>query len=100
MARKIIVDPAKLVSAAGKMDTITQQYATNYAKVFQEVANLNAAWKGKDNKAFADRIEGFKADFDSMKAHLEEYHKFVKHSGDQYIKAQDEIQQSAGKLVN
>lgn len=100
MARKIVVDPAKLRSAAEKMDGKIGEYVRLYQQLFSEVESMRAAWQGKDNVAFTTQIAGFKDDFEQMKKITTDYSDFLKASSDRYKTTQDNLEMSARKLTN
>ncbi|WP_027088425.1 WXG100 family type VII secretion target [Cohnella panacarvi] len=100
MARKIVVDPAVLVSAAGKMEEQAKQYQDLYGKLFDLVDGLAAEWKGKDNEAFRIRIMDFKPDMETMKANMDKYAAFLRSSGELYQKTQDNVETGAKGLAN
>ncbi|MFD0671943.1 WXG100 family type VII secretion target [Cohnella sp. GCM10027633] len=100
MAKKIVVDPAKLESAAGKMEEQSREYEQLYSQLFNAVDGLGSAWKGKDNVAFCERIREFKPDMDTMKKNMDLYADFLKKSAKQYQTTQDTIEANAKKLAN
>jgi WXG100 family type VII secretion target len=97
---KITVDPARLESAAQKMDGQASEYATQYKKLFTEVNAMGAAWKGADNTAYVSQIQGFEEDFKNMYDLLLKYSEFLKLSAKMYRDTQSEIINSAKKLTN
>ncbi|WP_138755920.1 WXG100 family type VII secretion target [Paenibacillus sinopodophylli] len=100
MARKIVVDPAKLTSASQKMDGMVAEYVKQYTLLFTEVEGMGAAWQGKDNVAFVNQIKGFQDDFTRMKEITSEYASFLKTSADRYTATQSNLESSARKLTN
>ncbi|KEQ23245.1 WXG100 family type VII secretion target [Paenibacillus tyrfis] len=100
MARKIVVDPAKLEAAAKNMDGHAAEYQRLYDQLFNEVKAMGNAWKGQDNVAYTTQIEGFRDDFENMKKLMEQYSEFLKHSAQTYRTTQTEIASSAKKLAN
>jgi len=100
MSRKIVVDPAKLTSAAQKMDGLVGEYVKQYQLLFSEVDGMGAAWKGKDNIAFTTQIKGFEDDFIRMKEIITDYSKFLTDSATKYNTTQSGLESAARKLVN
>lgn len=100
MARTIMVDPAKLESAAGKMDTQAAEYERVYKQLFSEVDGMAAAWQGSDNIAFTTQIKGFEDDFQKMVSLMKEYSEFLKKSAIAYRNTQQEVISQAKKLIN
>lgn len=100
MARKIVVDPAKLNSVSQKMDGMVADYVKQYTLLFSEVEGIGAAWQGKDNLAFVSQIKGFEDDFLKMKEITNEYSQFLKKSAEKYTTTQNSLETSAKKLTN
>ncbi|MEI7024794.1 WXG100 family type VII secretion target [Paenibacillus sp. y28] len=100
MARKIVVDPAKLEAAARNMEEQASAYKRLYEQLFTEVKGMGTAWKGQDNQAFVTQIEGFRDDFESMRALMEQYALFLKQSAQTYRTTQAETVNAAKKLAN
>lgn len=100
MSRKIVVDPAKLTAASKKMLEILGEYNKQYMLLYSEVEGMGAAWKGKDNTAFVERIAGFKDDFEKMKSILTEYSNFLDDSATRYNNTQTALETQARKLTN
>lgn len=100
MARSIMVDPAKLESAAQKMDAQTADYERQYNQLFSEVDGMGAAWQGADNMAFVTQIKGFMDDFQKMKTLMQQYSEFLKNSAKIYRGTQEDIINQAKTLPN
>ncbi|MFC4302820.1 WXG100 family type VII secretion target [Cohnella boryungensis] len=100
MARKITVSPAKLESAAQKMDAHSGEYEKLYQQLFSEVDGMGAAWQGADNIAFVNQIKGFTDDFQNMTALMRQYSEFLKLSAKAYKDTQDEAINQAKRLAN
>ncbi|MCR8643645.1 WXG100 family type VII secretion target [Paenibacillus sp. N1-5-1-14] len=100
MARKIVVDPAKLETVAKTMDGHSAEYQRLYDQLFNEVKNMGNAWKGQDNVAYTTQIEGFRDDFDNMKKLMEQYSGFLKQSATTYKETQTDIVSAAKRLTN
>lgn len=100
MARKIVVDPAKLRTAAEKMDAQAGEYTKQYTQLFSEVDGMGSAWQGVDNQAFVTQIKGYMDDFEKMVALMKQYSEFLRASAKTYEDTQTDITNSARKLVN
>lgn len=98
--QKIMVDHAILSTSAGVISRLAGEYEQQYKKLFTEVTNMGAAWKGVDNTAFVNRITPFEEGFKAMKALMEEYAEFLRLSSKNYKNTQDAIAESARKLSN
>lgn len=95
---KIVVTPQELISAADSIEGLSGEYAQLYNALFSDVSGLQAAWQGKDNQAFTNQIEGFRDDFERMKALMDEYAAFLKNSAANYTAVQDAVTEGATKL--
>jgi WXG100 family type VII secretion target len=100
MARSIMVDPARLESAAGKIDQQAADYERIYRQLFSEVDSMGAAWQGADNQAFVTQIKGFMDDLQSMSKHMKDYSNFLKSSASTYRNTQSEVINTAKRLTN
>jgi WXG100 family type VII secretion target len=100
MARSIVVDPAKLDSAAQKMDSQAADYERQYQQLFNEVDGMGAAWQGVDNQTFVTQIKGFMDDFQKMVSLMKQYSEFLKTSAKTYRDTQTEIVNQAKRLTN
>lgn len=95
---KIVVTPQELTSAAGAIENLSGEYAQTYTALFSDVSALQAAWQGKDNQAFTTQIEGFKNDFEKMKALMDEYATFLRNAATNYTNTQNAVTEAAGRL--
>lgn len=100
MARTIMVDPAKLDSAALKLDDQAAEYERQYKQLFSEVDGMAAAWQGADNLAYVNQIKGFMDDFQKMVSLMKQYSEFLKHSAKTYKDTQNDIINQAKRLSN
>lgn len=97
MAR-IMADPAKMRSYATRVGSEATDFKTNYTQMYNVIDGLKNAWTGKDNQAFANKINEYKGDFDAMYAAIESYKDFLNESAKAYESAQSEIASAAGRL--
>ena len=100
MARKIQVTPRELELTAKKIDTLAEDYKTQYDLLYKETSKMATAWSGKDNVAFTTQIEGFKDDFQKMHNLMKAYSQFLVKSAKLYQQTQDAIVSGAKKLKN
>ncbi|MBR0133372.1 MAG: WXG100 family type VII secretion target [Lachnospiraceae bacterium] len=98
--RTIIVDPAKLESTAGEIDTQAAEYKRLYEQLYSEVDSMASAWQGSDNLAFTSQIDGFREDFTAMYTLMTQYSEFLKNSAATYRSTQENVAASAKRLVN
>ena len=100
MAKKIIVDPAALQSAATAIEGQVAQYKEVYTKLFSEVNGLSSVWTGADNTAFTDQIQGFLEDFQNMETLMTQYAEFLKKAAQTYTETQTDVINAAKQLSN
>jgi WXG100 family type VII secretion target len=100
MARTITVDPAKLDTAAAKIDQQSADYERVYKALFSEVEGMQAAWQGTDNLAYVNQIKGFMDDFNKMTSLMKQYSEFLKVSARTYRDTQNEVVNAAKRLTN
>ncbi|WP_223592686.1 WXG100 family type VII secretion target [Neobacillus bataviensis] len=100
MARSITVDPAKLDTAAAKIDQQSADYQRIYKQLFSEVSAMKAAWDGVDNIAYTTQIEQFQDDLAKMTQLMQQYSEFLKLSAKTYRDTQQEIVNAARRLTN
>ncbi|MBR5949277.1 MAG: WXG100 family type VII secretion target [Clostridia bacterium] len=96
----ITVSPEKLRAAANRIKTLAEQYEGEYKKFYNTTENMSAGWEGDDNRAFIQRIDGFKDDFQKMKTLMDRYADFLNTSAATYDKTQDDIKRAANSLTN
>ncbi|MEH7115075.1 WXG100 family type VII secretion target [Neobacillus niacini] len=100
MSRSITVDPAKLDSAAAKVDQQSADYERVYKALFNEIEGMQAAWQGADNLAYVSQIKGFMDDFNKMSALMKQYSEFLRVSARTYRETQNEVISGAKRLTN
>lgn len=99
MARIIEVTPQQLETAAKSIDQLAGEYQTQYQSFYRETGAM-AQWRGADNQAFLQRIEGFKDDFEKMKNLMNQYADFLRRSAKAYRDTQDSVVKEAQSLTN
>lgn len=100
MADKIVVDPAKLEAASGKVTEYAGDYQKTYTQLFTEVEAMAANWSGTDNIAYTTQIKGFQDDFEKMYKMMTDYAEFLKTSATKYKTTQANVESGAKKLTN
>ncbi len=100
MAETIIVSPQVLRTAASKIESLANEYMTNYNQLYVEMDSMNSTWADKANVAFITQIDGFKDDFKKMYQQMMAYAEYLRKSAETYDKTQEEIIQAAKKLAN
>lgn len=100
MARKIVVDPGKLVTASQKMEAQSKEYERLYKQLYNEVDSMGSAWQGADNQAYVTQIKGFMDDFQKMVKLMDQYSEFLTQAAKVYKDTQSEVISSAKKLTN
>ncbi|MBR3833411.1 MAG: WXG100 family type VII secretion target [Lachnospiraceae bacterium] len=100
MGKTIMVDPSKLTSTAGTIETYAGEYKKAYEQLLNEVDAMATSWSGTDNVSFTTQIKGFQDSFLAMYNLMMEYVDFLKNSSTAYTTAQSNIEQAAKKLTN
>ena len=100
MARTIQVTPEQLETAAGKIEGLAADYKQQYDALYNKTGAMASTWRGKDNVAYIDQIDGFKDDFEKMRALMVAYADFLRKSAKAYRDTQNTITEQARKLVN
>lgn len=100
MVSKILVDPTVLEDTASRIDTGAGDYERLYTQLYTETEGMGANWQGADNRAYIDKISGFKDDLDQMAKLMNEYATFLREAARLYREAQDEVITNANNLTN
>jgi WXG100 family type VII secretion target len=100
VATKIVVDPAKLTSAAAQIDSQAADYQKQYNLLFNQVDGMGQSWQGADNLALVNQIDGFKDDFLAMHNLLMQYSAFLKSCAQAYTSTQQDRISQAKSLTN
>lgn len=66
----IVVDPPELHTAAQTLKELSEEYSTIYQRLINTASTMGEAWKGADNLAYVERINGFCDELKAMTAHL------------------------------
>lgn len=100
MARNIQVTPEQLDTTAGRIESMANEYKTQYDNLYNKTDALRSTWDGKDNVAYVDQIAGFKDDLKKMYDLMNRYADFLRKSAKTYRETQDAVVSEARKLVN
>jgi WXG100 family type VII secretion target len=100
MGNKIVVNPAKLETAAAKIDEYAADYKKTYMQLFTEVEAMASNWQGTDNVAYTNQIQGFEDDFQNMYKLMTEYSTFLTNSATSYKTTQSNVESAAKQLTN
>lgn len=98
MATTILVDTSKIQAAMNTVDLQHGSFSDAWGKVLKIVDDLRESWAGVDNKAFADKVEGFRNDFKDLDDKIQTYQDFLTKAKNDYDEAQDQIKRDAAKL--
>lgn len=100
MGRVIVVTPEELEKTASLIESLASDYKSQYDALYNETGALAAKWKGKDNVAFINQIDGFKDDLKSMYQLMNNYVDFLRKTAKAYRATQDEVVAQAKRLSN
>ncbi len=98
MGKKIMIDPAKVKTAAKKIETEASEYKSLFTQMFSEVEALSSAWQGADNIAYTSKITSYKSDFEKMKQLMDKYAEHLTKSATNFERVQSEIKNKASLL--
>ncbi|MFI3283952.1 MAG: WXG100 family type VII secretion target [Erysipelotrichaceae bacterium] len=98
--RKIFVDPEHVETIANRIETLNDEYRTNYNQLNNEVDILQTSWSGNDNIAFTNQIKGFNDDFYKMNAIISQYVHYLRNSAQAYRNVQMDLVSQISKLTN
>lgn len=88
----IQVTPANLRKAAGEVETLANNYKTQYGELFGLVETFTTTdYQGKDAKEFCAKVKEFEDDFIKMKSLMDEYAGFLRTAADEYERNQDNL---------
>ncbi len=97
--RKITVEADQLVACAGRMEEENQNYMRNTEELFNAVDAMGAAWHGKENTAFTNKISGYHSDCRQLSLLCTQYIEFLRNSARAYCETQDELASQASHLA-
>ena len=96
--RYITVETDKLLKTAANIDIARQDYQRLYVDLYQRIDELSAAWTGKDNQAFTNRIKAYQDDFRRISVIMTQYSDFLRNSARAYDSTQEELAMEASRL--
>ena len=96
--RYITVETDKLLKTAANIDIARQDYQRLYVDLYQRIDELSAAWNGKDNQAFTNRIKAYQDDFRRISVIMTQYSDFLRNSARAYDSTQEELALEASRL--
>ena len=97
--RKISVESDQLIACAGRMEEENQNYMRNTVELFNAVDAMGAAWQGKENTAFTNKISGYHSDCRQLSLLCTQYIEFLRNSARAYCETQDELASQASHLA-
>ena len=95
---KIIVETGRLDVTAARVESLADQYQSEYGALFNTVHDLQNAWSGEDNVAFTNQIEGFRDDFQRMERLMRDYAAYLRKVAESYRATQDNVAAQAKNL--
>ena len=98
MATVIRVTPEALDSAAGNIESIADDYKTQYESFYTLIGELNHTFTGEAYDAFKLKVEEFKDDFGKMWTEMNEYSTFLRNSATAYRNTQEDAKTRAQNL--
>ena len=96
--RRITVEPEQLESCALRMEEKNQDYVDCINRLYEAVDAMSAVWKGKDSRAFTDRIFSFQTDIRQLSVLCTQYSDFLRNSAKAYRETNDELAAQASRI--
>lgn len=100
MATTIKVTPQELQTASSQINTLANEYKSEYEALFQDVEAMRGKWDGQDNQAYTTQVSGFKDDFTNMYNLMIQYSDYLKKTAKAYEDTQTGIKNAASTLTN
>lgn len=97
----ISVDTMEVRRVAGDVDDLATAYESHYSDLLAKVSEFTSTdWTGDDAEAFYTRVEGFREDFNKMKALMNDYATALRNFATNYEETQQRIKQQSQGLTN
>ena len=94
-----MVTPELLEKTARRINSKAKEYEKLYNDMYKKAGDLEFQWKGKDSKAFYDKIANFiKKDFVQMKKLMDAYADQMIKMAKGYVGTEDGLREQAKKL--
>lgn len=100
MAKIIEVTPELLRTTASQIESLANDYKTQYDNFYKETNAMASTWSGKDNVAYINQIDGFKDDLQKMYTLMNDYADFLRKSAKAYDDTQTDVVNKAKSLQN
>ena len=82
------------------VNTLAPRYEQQYTSLYNRMDDMKTTWRGIDIDAYLNRIEGFRREFQTMKAIMEQYAAYLLQSAEAYEATQEDIKNRANQLIN
>lgn len=98
---KIIVSTEEIKSVAKSIETLADNYHTEFTDLYKIVDSLasTGVWNGVDNVAYVEKINGFKDDFARMESLMRQYAAFLTNAANGYKTTQTHITNQVDKKL-
>lgn len=95
----ILVSPNVLEKVAGQIDEKAKGYYEEYQLLLKDVQDFTTSdFRGKDAKAFREKVQGFEEDFNKMKSLMDQYAGFLRNAATNYRNTQENLKNEAQRL--
>lgn len=86
MGVKIVVDTQNLLLTSKAVIEKADAYKKLADNLFSEVNNMGSNWQGKDNVAYVNQINGYKAEFEQLDKLMRQYAEMLQTVDKEYVK--------------
>lgn len=85
---RIVVEPEKLISAAGNIESLTNALKADYEDLFRQVEDLTKVWNSEDARRYQKSMTEYRADFDALYKALTNSAESIRYAGKTYKNVQ------------
>lgn len=98
MSAKFTANTAEIRKSAQTIEDKTQQYNTEWAKIYTEIENLRVEWEGESSETFNTQLEGYRNDFQELANILNDYAEFLITTATKIEQTEEALKSSASQL--
>ena len=95
----IRVEPERLKETALRGEEAEESYRQLVKLLYEKVAQLSEAWKGKDNLSFTSQIQNYEKDLYAISLIVKQYAEFLRNSARAYQETEQELSAEARRIL-
>lgn len=96
----IEVNTDTLRSCGTQIESLAQQFQTEYTAMIQAADNTRSGWTGTDNTAFLQKVDGLTDDYQRVQQVIAGIAQDLQESAQRYETTQSDVQTQAGSLAD